>query len=256
VRTCPLFFILLLSPEIGALGETGASHVSIVTEDAIQPQVAVDGDGNVYVVFLQRGNVAVSVSKEAGKSFGAPVVAMDVGGRAQGGKQRGPRIGVDGRGWIYVSSPVTFDSAEYSRKYPTAELYLVSSTDGGKTWTKPLQVNDVSKKAPESLHWLAVDPSGTVHAAWLDLRGRTTPGQDLYYAKIADGKVGANRKIAALVCECCAPGLAVDGAGRAFTAWREGGDKPSREILLAAVDGSSALLKPHQLNTRPSNVPT
>lgn len=234
----------------------GEAKPVVVTANAIQPQVAIDAEGNVHVAFLQGGNVAVSMSRDRGETFTEPVVAMDVGGHARGGKQRGPRLGVDGRKRIFVTAPVTFDVAEQARKYPTTELYLVRSDDGGKTWSPPLQINQANKKAPEALHWLAVDPAGAVHAAWLDLRGRVTPGQDLYYAKIVDGKIGTNRKIATLVCECCAPGLAVDDLGRAVTAWREGGDKPSREILWAAIDGGDQLLKPRQLNTRPSNVPT
>ena len=33
-----------------------------------------------------------------------------------------------------VTAPVTFDDAEYKKRYPTAELFFVRSTDGGRTW--------------------------------------------------------------------------------------------------------------------------
>ena len=140
---------------------------------------------------------------------------------------------------------MTFDDAEYKRRYPTADLFFVRSADGGKTWTKPVQVNEESKQAPEALHWMAVAPSGEAHVAWLDMRSRNKPGQDIYYATLTNGDVekgdvGKNVKVAGTVCECCAPGMAVDAAGHPFLAFREGGDKPSREIFArhSSDDGS------------------
>ena len=38
----------------------------------------------------------------------------------------------------------TFD-AEFQKRYPTQDLYLATSTDGGKTFSKPVMVNDVPK---------------------------------------------------------------------------------------------------------------
>jgi hypothetical protein len=225
--------------------------------DALQPQVAVDSRGKIYIVFLQRGNVAVCVSTDRGKTFGPPMVAIDAGGKATGGRQRGPRIGVDAKGNLTVTAPLTFDPAEAARKYPTRDLYLVTSTDGGKTWTQPLRVNEVPRQAPEALHWLAVAPSGEAHVAWLDRRDRAAtgePGQDLYYAKVAAGKVSKNVPVARLVCECCAPGLAVDARGDPLLAYREGGVKPSRELFARrSTDGGASFGKPVRLNTKNSN---
>src|SRR5436309_1552437 len=117
--------LLLLACPIASSAPPGA----LVATEAIQPQIAMDGDDAVYVVFLHKGNVAVAVSTDKGKSFSAPVVAMDVQGRARGGRQRGPRLGVDAKKNLTVTCPVTFDDAEYQKKYPTADLYLVTSTD-------------------------------------------------------------------------------------------------------------------------------
>ena len=139
-------FLLLAAPDSRCV----ASGVELAT-DAIQPQVAIDGDGNIYVAMLHKGNIAVVVSTDRGKTFSDPVVAIDVGGRMKGGRQRGPRIGVDAKKNIVVTAPAVFDDAEFQRKYPTADLYLVTSKDGGKTWTKPLRVNEVPKKARSGL---------------------------------------------------------------------------------------------------------
>ena len=244
-----LCVVLGLVASSAPAAETGV----VVATEAIQPHMAIAGDGTIYVAFIQRGNICVAASRDGGRKYGEPVVAIDVQGRANGGAQRGPRIGVDAKGNLAVTAPVTFDDAEYKKRYPTADLYLVSSTDGGKTWTKPLQVNEVSKKAPESLHWMAVAPSGEVHVAWLDRRDRTGPGQDIYYAKVSGGRVSKNTQIASSVCECCAPGLAVDSAGNPFVAYREGGKKSSRELFaLRSTDNGKSFTRPVQLNARDS----
>jgi hypothetical protein len=236
----------------GPIPDRVSPAVEIAT-DAIQPQVAIDAEGNIYVAMLHKGNIAVSVSTDRGKSFSEPVVAIDVKGRMKGGRQRGPRIGVDAKKNLVVTAPAVFDEAEFQRKYPTADLYVVTSKDGGKSWTKPVRVNEVPKKAPESLHWLAVTPSGEAHVAWLDLRGRQGPGQDIYFAKVVNGKVSKNNSIATDVCECCAPGLAVDSSGNPFVAFREGGKKPSREIFaIRSANKGASFSRPVQLNKDPS----
>lgn len=225
--------MLILLLQLTCLGETGAPPGQRILENAIQPQLAIAADRSVYVVALVEGNVSVCHSTDGGRTFSPPRLAIDAGGKAQGGKQRGPRIGVAAGKKVVVTAPLTFDPEEQARRYPTNDLYYAASGDGGKTWSSPLRLNREVKKAPEALHWLAVEGDGTAHVAWLDLRGRTTPGQDLYYVKVSPAGVpGEDRRIAQGVCECCAPGLGVDAAGRAYLAWRDGTQgTPSREIL-------------------------
>jgi hypothetical protein len=244
-----LFGLLFVLP--AGAGEPG----QIIASDATQPQVAVDTRGNVYVVFLQKGNVAVCASTDRGKTFGTPTVAIDAGGKARGGRQRGPRIGVDAKGNLVVTCPLTFDKVEAAKKYPVTELYLTTSSDGGKTWAKPLRVNEVDRKAPEALHWMAVAPDGSAHVSWLDMRERKR-GQDLYYTTVRGGKVSKNVKVAEDVCECCAPGLAVDDKGNPVVAYREGGPKESRELFaMRSTDGGASFGKAVRLNRRDSNEP-
>ena len=251
------FFAATLFQVFLAQGLKASPSSVIVAKDAMQAQVVLDPDGKVYVVFIQKGNICVSTSADKGMTFGEPVVAIDAQGHAAGGMQRGPRIGVDAKKTITVTAWIVLDPAEREHKYPTGELCLVSSRDGGKTWSKPLQVNDVPKKAPEALHWMSVEPNGTVHLAWLARRSRPGDGQDIYYAKVSEGKVGKNVKIASEVCECCAPGLGVDAMGNPLIAYREGGTKPSREIF--AVRGSEkgeSFGKPIQINRESTNIST
>jgi hypothetical protein len=224
---------------------------------AIQPQLAASEDGSFYAVFIKEGNIEFSESADRGKTWSAPIVAIDARGKAKGGMQRGPRIAVDGKKTIYITAPLCFDEAEFSKQYPTQELYLAVSTDGGKTFSKPVQINDVPKQAPESLHWLAAAPSGDVFVAWLDRRHLLNkPGQDLGYVKITDQgrKVGKNAVLPGPLCECCAPGLAVDAKGNPIVIYREGG-KSNRPLDLAvSTNGGASFGRVTRINQGESKV--
>lgn len=224
----------------------------LLSGDAIQPHVTVDTKSNIYVAYLHKGNIVVSASTDRGASFAPPVVAIDNKGHARGGRQRGPRIGVGANQQLVVTAPLTFDPEQWKQKYPRAELYTVSATDGGKTWSVPIRINEKEKRAPEALHWLAVAPSGVAVVAWLDIRDRDR-GQDIYFARIANGKVSPNTSIERTVCECCAPGLAVDDRGNPFLGFREGGKSGSREIFVShSTDGGKSFSKRTQINQQRS----
>jgi hypothetical protein len=233
---------------------TGRS--TLVADGAKQPQVAVDADGGIYVAFIRGGNIEVSVSTDQGKTFSRPVVAIDAKGRANGGMQRGPRIGVDAKKNVYVTAPVCFDETEFKKKYPTSELWLAVSSDGGKTFGKPVRINEVEKKAAEALHWTAVSPAGDVYVAWIDGRDNQP---SVYFKKISDlgKKPGKDVRVAAPVCECCAPGLTVDEKGNPIVTYREGGKKASREIFAARSDNKGGSFgQPVQVNRQGTKLPS
>jgi hypothetical protein len=226
-----------------------------VARDAIQPQLAADRDGGFYCVYLSGGNVMVKTSSDGGKTWGEAVVAIDAQGKAKGGMQRGPRIGVDGRKNVVVTAPVDFDEWAPDQKYPKADLWMAVSSDGGRSFGKPLRVNDVPKKAVEALHALAVGETGEAHVAWLDCRDQQR-GNDIFYAKVKDGKAGKGLKIGVDVCACCAPGMAVDGKGNPIVAWREGGRSTNRNIFVSkARDGGKSWSAPARVNQGETKVP-
>ena len=100
----------------------------VIAKDADQPQLASDKDGGFYCAFLRNGNVEMSTSADGGKTWSAPVTAIDAKGKARGGMQRGPRIGVDDRKNVTITAPLCFDPKELAERYPKAELWIARST--------------------------------------------------------------------------------------------------------------------------------
>lgn len=231
-----------------------AASAETVATGATQPQLAQDADGSFYCTFIRNGNIELSVSTDGGKTWSAPVVAIDANGKASGGRQRGPRIGVDAKKNVFITAPLCFDPAKLKDRYPKAELWLAVSKDGGKTFDKPLQVNDVAESAAESLHQLAVSAAGEAHIVWLDDRERK--GNCLYYAKFTGGKLSKNVRISPAVCPCCAPGIAIDGKGNPFVAYREMADDGSREIFLTiSRDAGKSFTPPARVNKKETKIP-
>jgi len=233
-----------------------APRATVIAGGAIQPHLTAAEDGTFFAVFIRNGSIECATSADKGKTWSTPVVAIDGKGKAVGGMQRGPRVAVDAKKTVYVTAPLCFDEAEFAKKYPTQDLYLAVSTDEGKTFSKPVQVNDVPKKAPESLHWLAAAPNGDVFVAWLDLRNREK-GQDLAWVKITEQgkKIGKNQLIPGPLCECCAPGLTVDAKGNPTLIYREGGKNANRALMMAlSTNGGASFAKVARINQGESKV--
>lgn len=222
-------------------------------DDAHQPALAVGPRGEVALAMIQRGNIVVALSTDGGRSFSAPVIAVDGKGQLRGGRQRGPRLAFDGRGNLTLTAPATFDPEEQKKRYPAPELVLVQAPAGTSVFSAPIRVNPVPKRAPEGLHALRVAADGTGHVSWLDISERSGPGQDLFYARLVGGKLVPGPVIARTVCECCAPGLALDGKGNPTVVWREGGLKDSREVFYRrSTDGGKTFGPVVRLNTDPT----
>jgi len=244
-------FAALLVIASAAFGDPGP-YVEIPGV-AKQPQVAVDADGTIYVAMVREDQIEVSISTDRGKTYSAPVVAIDAKGRAQGGMQRGPRIAIDAKRAIHVTAPLNLDEGA-DRRAP-AELYYAQSTDGGKTWSAAVRVNDADGKAAESLHWLAVTADGVAHVSWIDARTVGGGNNCLAYARVTGGQAEKNQLLAGPVCECCAPGVSVDSKGNPVVIYREGGDKSNRQIFaVLSKNGGKSFSKPVRINQGESKV--
>lgn len=99
------------------------------------------------------------------------------------------------------------------------DLLAMTSLDGGKMWTGPVQVNDVDDSAREGLHAMAAGPKGEMCCVWLDLRKKNT---EITASTSLDGGKTWGKNILAYtspdgsVCECCHPSVTLDDRGRIY----------------------------------------
>ena len=175
-----------------------------------QPQLAAKGDTAV-VAFASNETIYVAFSKGGGGVFDAPLRVATMPGLNLG-NHRGPRVAFAGDALVVSAINGKGDG----------DLLSWRSMDRGKTWSKPVRVNDVAKAPREGLHAMVAMPDGRLFATWLDLRNLVPgkPGTELYGAYSNDGGVTWSKNVVVYrspsgsICTCCHPSLDVDAKER------------------------------------------
>jgi hypothetical protein len=111
-------------------------------------------------------------AERADGSTGAAVRVNDVPGDAAPHDQAPAQVAVGPGGSVYVVWQSTREVP--GRRFPASDLRFARSTDGGKTFSRAITVNDDAGGPPSShtFHDVAVAPDGTVYVSWLDSRVR------------------------------------------------------------------------------------
>jgi hypothetical protein len=71
-------------------------------------------------------------------------------------------------------------AATYTGGEGDEDIWVIYSSNSGDTWTKPIKVNDNTKKSRQFQPWVAVDDYGRMHVVWTDQRNGKL---DTYYAR-------------------------------------------------------------------------
>lgn len=109
-----------------------------------------------------------------GRANGMPVTAADI--------SPGPY-----RGTVYVNWA---DLRTNGGRDGDADIFLSRSTDGGRTWSEPLRVNQdrVGNGRDQFFTWMSVDPTnGSVNIVYYDRREGDGSGVHVYLARSVDG---------------------------------------------------------------------
>jgi len=207
------------------------------------PSIAAWEDGTVAATFAIDDEIWCSVSRDAGRSFAAPV-RVGASGRLEHGLSRGPRVAVTAGAIavVAVCGPTL--------RGQDGDLLCWRSADRGASWSGPQRINGVEGSAREGLAALAAGPDGELICVWLDQRHVPVPassegaaagaaaagahdgeppqsGTELWGAWSEDG--GARwspdtliyRSPDGTICECCAPAVTFDPLrGHAVVFWR------------------------------------
>ena len=197
-----------------------------------QPQLAA-GNGVVAMTFGSGEAIWLARSQDDGKTFGAPAKVAELP-KMLLGRHRGPRVAIAGSSMVV--SAISSDPGN---------LMAWRSTDGGRTWSQPVTVNDVPKAAREGLHAMVGDAAGNLAAVWLD--DRIGPkGKRLWGAFSSDGGATWGKNVmlyespSGTICECCHPSLASTGNGEFVAMWRNVVDG-SRDFYTIRLSGGRAV---------------
>ncbi len=179
-----------------------------------QPQMAVSAK-RVAMTFGAGNGVYFSASTDKGGTFSKPVKVAE-SGKLSLGRHRGPRVAIADS--AIVISAVTGEKGGGA----DGDVIAWRSTDGGKTWSQGVRVNDVAGSAREGLHAMSAG-AGVLFAAWLDLRGK---GTKLYGAASTNGGATWSKNVLVYespegtICQCCHPSLIVDSKGTIHAMFR------------------------------------
>lgn len=202
-----------------------SAHMAAPTAVAPVITTTIDASGTLFAVEASDERITVSTSRDFGTTFDPPVLvtpepeALDANGEAR------PKV-VIGRGGEVLVSWTRKGRALY-----TGDIRFARSTDGGKTFSPPVTVNDDGLPIGHRFDSLGVAPDGTILLAWIDKRdleqatqsGEPYEGAAIYVASSRDGGAtfSVNRKTKDHVCECCRIGLAFEADSTPVLLWRD-----------------------------------
>ena len=217
----------------------------VAPEHPQQPQLAVDAKGSIHAVFGVGDVIRYCRSDDAGGSFSSPVSLPLVHDMSLG-MRRGPRLAV-----TEVAVCVTAVGGKLG-KGRDGDVLALRSTDGGKTWSEPMLVNDTVDSAREGLHAMSTAPSGALCCVWLDLRNRKT---EVMASVSLDGGATWSRNGLVYkspegsVCECCHPSVVYDHKGTIYVMWRNSLSGMRDMYFATSTDGGKTFGEATKLGT-------
>jgi hypothetical protein len=189
------------------------------------PQIAVDSQGRLHVVHIGRG---LQYLQAWAQEDPANARSWTEGQNLGLFEPYWPDLLVDDQDTVHV---VFRDSLEYetARTYDRERrcvsgcraIFYIQSTDGGKNWTLPIQL-DTPLYDAETPH-LAVDRQGNLYVAWTDVdANENSLGLSLSYSSDGGETWSYPRPVVTGNEGYQWPQMAVDSGGRVHLAWRYG----------------------------------
>jgi len=183
------------------ISDTGGDCVD--SDNTVEGAVpAVGPGGEIYVVWAGPLGLVLDKSNDGGLTFGKDKVIGDIPGgwdfsidgltRANGM----PVTGVDlsdgpNKGLLYVNW--------IDARNGDPDVFVMSSRNGGDSWSKPVRVNDdpVKNGRAQFFTWMAVDPAdGSINVVFYDRREGSGTQTGVMLARSVDGgKTFVNHKI-------------------------------------------------------------
>lgn len=203
-----LFFSVFLLPSL-LYGDVTDIIVDHSPANVSRPQIAVDGNGNVYVIWEDTRNgssdIYVNSSSDYGFTWQAADIRLDTDTPGSH-HSRYPQIACDNIGYVYA---VWEDERNGS-----ADIYFNYSSDYGSTWqTSDKKLSSAAYAPSPQFPKIACDNSGHVYVAW----------DDNYFNTSADyGATWLTQAIRISTSGGADSQLSCSQNGTVYVAWRRG----------------------------------
>ncbi|MBI4988694.1 MAG: exo-alpha-sialidase [Rhodocyclales bacterium] len=236
-----------------AMAQTHAEHQARAAEKpALAVGAALDGEGRLWLARVENRLLVVSHSTDGGRSFSPPVAVTPQPEAVTADAENRPKIAVGADGIVHVTWTQNLG------KPMTGHIRYARSTDGGRSFSLPVILNDDRQVISHRFDALAVDDQrkslwdgrGRVAVAWLDARGRSgrtankSPQTDVgvYAALSQDGgaRFAPNHRVADHSCQCCRTALTWTAAGP-IAFWRHVFGRNIRDFAIADLNGGPVL---------------
>lgn len=202
--------ILFSQSKDGATTWSGPVDISDIDGDCIDDDDTTEGavpvmdaKGNIYVTWAHGDKIYLDKSTDDGLTWlpNDIVVAEQFGGwtldipginRCNGM----PILGIDRSGGTHDGT-LYMNWSDQKNGINDTDIWLVKSTDGGKTWTDRKRVNDDAPGKHQFFSWMDVDPkTGYIYIVFYDRRDHADNNTDVCIAYSTDGGATfTNKKI-------------------------------------------------------------
>ena len=238
--------------------ERGKKWMDSLAKPSYAVTASFDENGGLWLASVRDRHIYVSYSDDHGVTRSEPVKVNAEPENILGDGENRPKIIVR-KGVVYVSY------TQGLAKPMSGDIRFSRSTDGGKSFSAPITVNDNREVISHRFDSMAVNGKGQIYIAWLDKREQSAAeksgdkynGSAIYYAMSEDGGISFRRnvKIADHVCECCRTVMAVDTDDYPVVTWRNIYDTNIRDHALVKLDGKMAPVRLSHENWNTSSCP-
>jgi len=199
----------------------------------------VDAQGRIWLARVENRTLLVSHSADDGQHFSAPVAVNAESENIGAESENRPKIAVTRNGTVHLTWTLLLPQPY------TGEIRYARSTDGGKTYSAPITINDDNRLTSHRFDSLVSDGSDRLAIVWLDGRDRDAAkeqgvayaGTSVYVARSDDDGASfhANRKLTGHTCECCRTALAWTADGP-VALWRNLYGSNTRDFAFSSLE--------------------
>ena len=211
-------------------------------------------NGDLWRLWAQNSRMYFQISTDNGVNFSDAQRVAIKKEKISARNENRPKIAFDKYQGVYLSW-----ATPKEKKY-TADVRFSYSSDYGKTFSKPVTVNDDNLTTGHSFNEMLVTDEGDISIVWLDsrlayqlrLQGKKTNGSALYIGKANYRKNEtsfSNEQLANNTCVCCRIAMDCNKQGNLAILWRHiYGDNIREFALLTLAPGENVQQTPYQIS--------